>query len=111
LEIVIRHIHEASEKSETYGDLLKQRLEDLLSVWDELKKAGERDSIESTAKPLFQELIHLYQMALMVEEKDADNEKWIEPALNYMASVFDNQLKLEEALKPGDIQELIGWDY
>ena len=111
LEIVIRQIHEASEKSETYGDLLKQRLEDLLSVWDELKKAGERDSIESTAKPLFQELIHLYQMALMVEEKDADNEKWIEPALNYMASVFDNQLKLEEALKPSDIQELIGWDY
>ena len=110
-EIVVGHIREAASKADAHGELMEKRLENLLSVWEKLEKSGKRDRIESTAKPLFKELIHLYQMALIVEEKDDDNESRMQLALDYLASNFENQLKIEEPLGLEEVHDLIGWEY
>lgn len=109
--IIIGHIRELAEESKSYGILIEERLEALLSVWNKLRKSDERDTIESTAKPLFRELIHLYQMALMIEEKDAENEQWMGPALYYLASSFAHQPKVEEAPNIDEVSSLMGWEY
>lgn len=110
-EIVVRQIRKAAAKADAHGQLMKKRLEGLLSVWNSLRESGDREKMESTAKPLFNELIHLYQMALIVEEKDDGNESRMQPALNYMASEFENQLMMEEPLSLEEVHDIIGWEY
>lgn len=110
-KVIIKNIREASGKAESCGSLINERLEKLLSVWDKLQDTKERDAVESTAKPLFREFIQLYQMALIIEEMDAVNERWMKPALNYLASEYDNDLRLEKALTKEQIDDLTGWEY
>lgn len=111
LKLVIEQIRKAAGRSERYGSIIKERLDELLSVWQHLKKADNRDIIESTAKPLFKRLIHLYQIALLVEERDEQNNVWIDPGLAYLVSCLKDDLKVEEALSTEKVRELIGWDY
>lgn len=111
LELLISQIREASGKNEVYGPAIKQKLNYLLKVWNETQKSAEKDVIETVAKPLFKELIHLYQMALIIDEMDATNKAWMKPAIAYMASELDNELEVREAIKPGEIKDLIGWTY
>lgn len=110
-EIVISQIRHGAEQSREYGTLLNKRLDGLLGAWKQLEGADDQDVIEATAKPLFQELIRLYEMALVVEERDDVSKKWIDPALDYMASIFAKDLKLEEPVSLEKIQDLIGWEY
>ena len=83
----------------------------MLSVWNELQEMNDRDLIESSAKPLFKELIQLYQMSLIIGEMDAVNEAWMKPALNYLASKYDKDLRIETPLTVKQIDDLIGWEY
>lgn len=110
-QILIKHIREAIGNTETYKSLMNERLEKLLSVWNELQDTIDRDVIESSAKPLFRELIHLYEMSLIIEEIDAVNEPWMKPALDYLASEFDSDLRVETPLPEAKIDDLIGWKY
>ncbi|MGK7369022.1 MAG: acyl-CoA dehydrogenase family protein, partial [Candidatus Halalkalibacterium sp. M3_1C_030] len=110
-EMVIKNIREASGSAEIHGSLINERLEKLLSVWNELQETNDRDLIESSAKPLFKELIQLYQMSLIIGEMDAVNEAWMKPALNYLASKYDKDLKIETPLTVKQIDDLIGWEY
>ncbi len=110
-EIVIKNIREASGKAESHGSLINERLEKLLSVWNTLQDSSDRDTVESSAKPLFKELIRLYQMSLIIEEMDAANEAWMKPALDYLATEYDHDLRVETALTKEQICDLIGWEY
>src|SRR5699024_4915545 len=65
LSIIIRQIKKAAEQSADHGAPMQQRLDQLLSAWQQLEGMDARDRIEATAKSLFKELIKLYQMALM----------------------------------------------
>lgn len=111
LKLVIEQIREATDRSDTYSYVLKKRMDSLFSIWKELENIDDRDIIESTGKPLFKELIHLYQMALMIEERDEMSKRWIDPALEFMAKGLKGDLKVEQALSTEKVGELIGWDY
>ena len=110
-ELVIRQIREAAGKTDRYGQLIRENLDKLLSVWNELQETGDREVIETSAKPLFKDLIHLYQMALIGDEMDAANEQWMKPAIDYLASELDTELKVRKAPEPEVIRDLIGWEY
>ncbi|HKL19384.1 MAG TPA: hypothetical protein VJ905_10465, partial [Halalkalibaculum sp.] len=110
-ELVIRQIREAAGKTDRYGQLIRENLDNLLSVWNELQETGDREVTETSAKPLFKDLIHLYQMALIGDEMDAANEQWMKPALDYLASELDTELKVRKAPEPEVIRDLIGWEY
>jgi hypothetical protein len=110
-EMVVKNIREASGKAETHGSLISERLEKLLSVWNELQESNDRDLIESSAKPLFKELIQLYQMSLLIEEMDAVNEAWMKPALDFLATEYENDLRVENVLTKEQVEDHIGWEY
>ncbi|MDZ7715071.1 MAG: acyl-CoA dehydrogenase family protein [Balneolaceae bacterium] len=111
LEIIIQQIRESASDSEQYGSLISENLDKLISTWKELEGMKDRDKIEATAKPLFEELILLYQMALMIEEKDDTSKAWINPALQFMASEFDGEIGIEEPISLQEVENLIAWDY
>jgi len=111
LELVVEKILETSAKSDKLGMFKQNRLDPLLDIWNKLKHTDDRDVIEATAKPLFKELIHLYQMALMVEGQDDTSKEWIDPAFDYMASAFNSAVGIEEPLSLDKVEDLIGWEY
>jgi len=111
LELVIKQIRNSAEISENYGELMQAKLESLLALWQKLQESDDKDVIESTAKPLFKELIRLYQMALMIEESDDTCKKWINPALEYYAATFSGTIQLRKPLELQRITDLIGWEY
>src|SRR5699024_9581680 len=107
LSIIIEQIKSAAEQSDNYGELMHQQLHQLLSVWNRLEGLDERDQIEASAKPLFKQLIELYQMALMVEEKDGESAAWMNPSLSYMASTYDEGLNIEDPIGTQKLRNLI----
>lgn len=107
----IDFIREMADESDSYGGLIEDRLDAMLSVWNKLRKSDDRDVIEATAKPLFKELIHLYQMALIIEETDTDNERWMKPALNFLVTDFKTELKVENPPGLQEVRELMGWEW
>lgn len=111
LNILVQQIQKAVRQHTKAEKVLKGRLEHLLSIWEALEETEDRDTVEATAKPLFKELISLYQMALMIEERDERSKAWIDPALSYLASSFESKTGITEPASPTIIQELMAWEH
>lgn len=111
LHFVINQVKSTANQSDSHGKLINKRLDELLATWNKLKGSDDRDVIEATAKPLFKELIELYQMALMIREYDEENEAWIKPALDYMQSRFSGQRGIQKPIDIDEVEDLISWEY
>lgn len=111
LQLVIQQIKEAAGQSDLYGKHLEQELSQIQKIQAELQDTEEREVIESTAKPLFEKLILLYETALMIRERDEINKQWMAPALDYRISSFEQGIKIEHPSSTETIRELIGWEY
>jgi len=111
LKMVITRIRDVGEKSSLHGNLILEKMDALVAVWNEVKKSSVQDTIEASAKPLFEELIHLYQMALIIEETDPANQYWMKPALDFLATDFNTGLKVENPPGLQEIRGLIGWEW
>jgi alkylation response protein AidB-like acyl-CoA dehydrogenase len=111
LDIIFEKIEEAAGQSSKYGGLLGEKLTETKTVWKDIRGLDGRDCIEASAKPLFKQLIRLFQMALLVEENQSVNTDRYEIALNYLAETFDSKLSTRNPLDLDQIETLIGWEY
>ncbi|MGD8749235.1 MAG: acyl-CoA dehydrogenase family protein [Balneolaceae bacterium] len=109
LEIVIRAIEEAAEVS-NYREGMKKTLSSITNVWKSVKD-GDRDQIEATVKPLFKQLIQLYQMALITREMEGENTPRYAAALQFYANLFNPQITKRKPLEINKIEDVIGWEY
>ena len=71
----------------------------------------DKEQAEATAKPLFKQLIHLYQIGLMLEYHDSTSSRWVDPALTYMLSAMEDDIEIREPMATSRIHDLIAWDY
>ena len=110
-ELVIDQIRSTINRSPNMENSLNQRLSRALSIWEKLKGEESKDCIEVTAKPLFSELIKLYQISLLIDERDDESEKWIDPALEYFTGTFSSDISMKEPASTEKIADLIGWEY
>lgn len=111
LAIAFEMIDQAAEQSEHYGTLLGERLSEVKSLWESIGQMNNRDQVEATAKPIFKQLITLFQMALLVGESTRSDSERYGIALRYLAGTFDNSLRTHKPLEVEQIEELVGWDY
>jgi len=102
LEILVEEIRPESDKK------MDNELDEMLSIIDSFKDE-ESDTIEATSKPLFKQLIHLYQMALIKKEMDLSGDEWLLPALNYLSDELESGLSLKKAPDLSTIEKLMGW--
>ncbi|HKJ30946.1 MAG TPA: acyl-CoA dehydrogenase family protein [Balneolales bacterium] len=110
MQYLLEDIQKLSRKSEKYGDIIQKELAKVTKVLEALPEQS-RDSMESSAKPIFKRLIYLWQMALMIEEMDQDNRQWIELALEYMSKhLHPEKFGVKEPPSVETIQNLIGWE-
>lgn len=111
LEIILEMIEHAADHSSEYGGIIADKLSEMKILWKDIREMNDRDRIEATAKPLFKQLIRLFQMALIIEEKPSGDNKRYAIALNYLASTFNSKLGVQNPLEVNEIKTLIGWKY
>lgn len=111
LKIVFEIIEEAAGESSDYGDLLADRFSQVKSTWKSIRKTDDRHKVEATAKLMFEQLIKLFQMALLIQEKEAADSSRFDIALQYMGDSFDQSPGVRNPLAIDDVEELIGWEY
>ena len=91
-------------------DTLNSKLDELLSMLAKLS-SEEQDTVETTAKMLFERLIHLYQLLLMKKEIDDENKEWISPSIKYMTETLNPEMTFKTPPDVETVEKLIGWDY
>jgi alkylation response protein AidB-like acyl-CoA dehydrogenase len=101
---------EASFGDEEFGELLKKETEQIKEILASISNDN-REELEATAKPLFKRFIHVYQVHLMIEDKDKKSKKWLHPALSYMKNMPGEKLGAIKSLPLQEIENLIGWKY
>jgi alkylation response protein AidB-like acyl-CoA dehydrogenase len=111
LEIVFEMIEEASGQSSDYGEFMAEKLTEIKTIWKDIRSSDNRDRVEASAKPLFKQLIRLFQMALVVKEKQSDGQERFGIALDYLATTFDSALSAQDPPEIERIERLIGWEY
>jgi alkylation response protein AidB-like acyl-CoA dehydrogenase len=111
LTIVFEMIEAAANESENHGELLHEKLSEIQAMWESIGSMGDREQVEATAKPLFRQLIVLFEMALLVQVKDGSNSVRNDIALKYLSEQFDSTLRRRKPLDYQQLEELIGWDY
>lgn len=103
LEVLVEEIRSKSDKKSDAG------LEKILTLISAF--AGEsNDTIETSAKPLFEQLIRIYQLTLAQQEMEDTNRKWLKPALDYMKNGQKNDLELVTPPSNQIVKNLICWD-
>ncbi|HKK45916.1 MAG TPA: acyl-CoA dehydrogenase family protein, partial [Balneolaceae bacterium] len=111
LELVVEAIEKAAGKSKEYGKQMTDMLNQIKRVWKSLEESENREQIEATAKPLFKQLIQLYQMALIIEEQADEESDRRATALKYYSDGFNSDIRKRAPLPVKEIENLIGWAY
>jgi hypothetical protein len=68
--------------------------------------------MEANAKPYFERLTSLYQIALLVDALDDTSAAWINPALGYLKATYapDPMLQKVTPLSTEEVERLLAWD-
>lgn len=122
--IMILDMLRASLKSEGFNLMCKQ-IETYFGedsfLKEELKKVqkfayalpqDDQETLEYTAKILFEHLAKLYQIALLKKYEDAESTIWIAPAFTYLkANLQRQELTLSKPLSKELVEAMLAWSF
>ncbi|WP_445664794.1 acyl-CoA dehydrogenase family protein [Fodinibius sp. AD559] len=111
LDIIFEMIEKAADQSSEHGGFMEEKLTEIKTIWQDIRALNDRDRLEASAKPLFKELIRLFQMALLADEKRSGGNERYDIALDYLADTFDSTPSTHDPLDIDQIETLIGWEY
>lgn len=70
----------------------------------------DKDTTEATAKPLFERLALLYELALLKFYKDAENGEWVKPAFEYLLQKLQSSaLSFQKPLSVQEVEKMLAW--
>mgnify|MGYP000114906131 CR=1 FL=1 len=109
LQLIFEEIATCLPKAENHKDWIASELKGLQQLISEINELKNPDTIQASAPLFFDRLTNLYQVAILVNEKNDENQKWINPALSFLANRYENKLKITSEISSDTIHELIGW--
>ncbi len=95
-------------ESEGFEDELKS-LENIMGTIETIED-WDQETVEASAKGIFEKLTHLYQIALLQEALDQENEAWILPSIQYLKG-RKKQDHLITPLSVAQIKAMMGWSF
>lgn len=109
LPLLLKKINETASQHPAFTDMLLTESQSLHFLFKKMVTAT-RDQAESTAKPLFNRLIRLYQITLLLHYRDSESEAWIDPALEYLVRALKKEtLELRTPLSIEKVEDLMAW--
>ena len=92
-----------------YESLLKNALHEVVTLFKSFKEDGQEE-VEATAKPLFERLTLLFQIAVLYEYLDDQSNPWINPAIDYLVEqVQGSPLQKKKPLPLEVVESMMGW--
>ncbi|WP_034258770.1 acyl-CoA dehydrogenase family protein [Aequorivita capsosiphonis] len=90
---------------------LQENLSLLISFADTLKNLPQ-DEMETTAKPFFDKVTEVFQIALLIEALDEESKVWIQPAVDFLKEKYSSdKLKAIKPLSTEEVKEMIAWEF
>lgn len=110
LAVLYAEIKELVKDAPKYGDTIKR---EALSVVEGLKGLAtqERETVEFVGKKLFLELTQLYQIALIIGDRNDQNKERSDLALHWLMQPWDRCYQPQRPPSTAEIHQLIGWEF
>jgi hypothetical protein len=106
---MITQIQGQFEQIETGQTLLFEELKTVIDLANQLPKA-DKDTIELSAKFLFEKMSSLYQIAMLQQYKDEQSQSWINPAMQYLIQNLQKKtLSLQTPLDKETVIQMMAW--
>lgn len=111
LQVLLEDIGNIAKSSAEHGPFIGKHLAELVGFAEHFKDLPQ-DEMEANAKPYFERLTSLYQIALLVEALDDTSAAWINPALGYLKTTYAPDPKLQKTtpLSTEEVERLIAWN-
>lgn len=110
-EVICDEISKSADNNEKYGIWIKSELQKLIVFAGKISKLAQ-DEVEASAKPFFEKLTSLYQIALLTDNLNEESQQWILPSLNLLKSKYTPSELVEVIpLSVQEVKGLIGWEF
>ncbi|HAI75420.1 MAG TPA: acyl-CoA dehydrogenase [Microscillaceae bacterium] len=72
----------------------------------------DQETLETTAKDLFGTLTRLYQIGLLMQQRDSESQTWVDPALGWLIrNLQPASLQLRQAPDRASIEAMMAWAF
>lgn len=110
-EVICDEINKSAANNDEYGTWIKTELKKLVSFAGKISQRPQ-DELEASAKPFFEKLTSLYQIALLTDNLNDESKQWILPALSYLKGKYTpSELAEITPLSVEEVKGLIGWEF
>ena len=110
LKLIFEEIAASLPKAENYNDWVATELKGLQHLISEINELKNAEAIQASAPQFFDRLTNLYQVAILISERNHENQKWINPALSFLVSRYENKLSIASEITTETIHNLISWE-
>jgi alkylation response protein AidB-like acyl-CoA dehydrogenase len=118
-ELLCKDIDRIAATNKEYRDWLERQTAALIGFADKLKGLAQ-DELEASAKPFFEKLTSLYQIALLIDalptsagtDGDEESKAWIIPSVDYLKEKFSpGELKPVQPVSTATVKNMMGWSF
>jgi alkylation response protein AidB-like acyl-CoA dehydrogenase len=110
-EVLCKEISRIAQADEENGTWLNENLSLLISFTGKMKKLP-KDEMEATAKPFFDKLTAVFQIALLIEALDEESQIWIDPAIDFLKERYSSgALKAINPLSTEKVKGMVAWTF
>jgi len=97
------------QKHTTQYSHLQEEIKSILQIASQIPQL-EKDTLELTAKFLFERFSQLYQIALLEMYKDEESTLWIQPAIDFLANRLKKQdLSVQTPPSLETVEQMMAW--
>jgi acyl-CoA dehydrogenase len=107
LSVMLQEIKTALGKNKDYDEVILDFLKYIQTTALKFEKEN-RETLELTAKYLFEELTTLYQLALILNETNEENKSWMLPTAEFLKNTLLKQNN-KRVFTKDEIDALIAW--
>lgn len=110
LKVMFGEIKKQAEASDEFRPFMLEIMNELVKTTKQLADL-DSDGMQLAAAHAFEQLTMLYQMAVLIENLNADSKLWIEPALLYLKEQLSEKKGRTSTLSVAEVKGLMGWDF
>tara|TARA_B110000263_G_C14840516_1_gene299539 strand:- start:97 stop:507 length:411 start_codon:yes stop_codon:yes gene_type:complete len=110
LEILYKEITAALKDNPDSASTISL-LDQLYTVIAEFESMSQEE-VESTAKPVFEQLTKIYKLAVLSENLTDETKGWVQPAIDFFTEdLLNTPIGKRSPLTRDEVDALIAWNY